>query len=52
MILRNPSSSHSRKELMKIPGVGDKIALYFWDLGIKSISDLRGKNQGLTPKLS
>ncbi|MFC1510292.1 DUF4332 domain-containing protein [Candidatus Omnitrophota bacterium] len=33
-----------RKELMKIPGVGGKISLYFIDIGIKSIADLRKKN--------
>ncbi len=31
---------------MQIPGVGDKIALYFSDIGIKSISDLTGKDPG------
>ena len=41
-----------RRELMKIPGVGNKIALYFSDIGIKSISDLRKKNpEGLYQKM-
>ena len=38
------NSSECRKELMQIPGVGEKIALYFSDIGIKSISDLIGKD--------
>ena len=32
------------KELEKIPGVGQTIAKYFWDLGIKSIESLRDKD--------
>jgi len=31
------------KELITIPGVGRKIALYFLELGIKRVSDLKKK---------
>ena len=32
------------KELTKIPGVGKSIAQDLWDLGIRSITDLKNKN--------
>lgn len=31
-------------ELKKVPGVGKVVAVDLWNLGIKSISDLKGKN--------
>jgi len=34
----------SLKELQSIPGVGLKTAEDFWQLGIRSVRDLRGKN--------
>ncbi len=32
------------KELQRIPGVGKTIAKDLWNLGIRKISDLKGKN--------
>jgi len=32
------------KELQVIPGVGKSISLDLWDLGIRKISDLKGRN--------
>ena len=32
------------KELQIIPGVGPSIAQDFWNIGIKKVSDLRGKD--------
>ena len=32
------------KELKEIPGVGNSLATDLWNIGIKSISDLKGKN--------
>jgi hypothetical protein len=32
------------KELQRIPGVGKSIAVDLWELGIRSIADLRGKD--------
>jgi hypothetical protein len=32
------------KNLQTIPGVGPSIAQDFWDIGIKCVSDLKGKN--------
>jgi hypothetical protein len=32
------------KQLKQIPGVGDNIAQYMWDIGIRSVSDLKGQN--------
>lgn len=34
----------SLKELMKIPGVGKSISQDLYDVGIRSIKDLKGKN--------
>jgi hypothetical protein len=34
----------SIKELTKIPGVGKSISLDLWNIGIKEISDLSGKD--------
>ena len=34
----------SLKELQEIPGVGSSIAQDLWELGIRSVSDLKGKN--------
>ena len=35
------------KKLKVIPGVGDKIAEDLWELGIRKVSDLQGKNPDL-----
>ena len=32
------------KELMIIPGVGKSLAADLWNIGIKSVADLKGKN--------
>ena len=32
------------KELMRIPGVGEKISEDLWALGIRSIKDLKGRS--------
>ena len=32
------------KELQVIPGIGKACALDLWDLGIRKVSDLKGKN--------
>ena len=38
------SQSESIKELMRIPGVGKSIANDLWNIGIKSVDELKGKN--------
>jgi len=38
------SKSNALKELRKIPGIGKVIALDLWDLGYKSIDDLKGQD--------
>ncbi|RJP45936.1 pathogenicity locus [Candidatus Parcubacteria bacterium] len=40
----NTSKESTFKELKKIPGVGKEIAEDFWNIGIRSVTDLRGKN--------
>ncbi|MBI3110502.1 MAG: helix-hairpin-helix domain-containing protein [Ignavibacteriales bacterium] len=35
------------KELQVIPGVGKSIAVDLWELGIRSVSDLKGKDPEL-----
>ena len=35
------------KELQVIPGVGKSIAVDLWELGIRSVPDLKGKDPGL-----
>jgi len=32
------------KELQVIPGIGKSISIDLWDIGIRKISDLKGKN--------
>lgn len=32
------------KDLRRIPGVGKSIAVDFWDLGLRSVDDLRGRD--------
>jgi hypothetical protein len=44
MLLVTNDEQVALKKLQQIPGVGKKIAKYMWDLGIKSINDLRDKN--------
>lgn len=34
----------SLKELKRIPGIGNSLALDLWNLGIRKIEDLKGKN--------
>ena len=47
---KNNNSNVSRtkefvvKELMQIPGVGKSIANDFWNIGIRSLSDLKNEN--------
>lgn len=38
------STKTPMQSLQVIPGVGPKLAKKFYDIGIKSISDLKGKN--------
>ncbi len=38
------SKLQSLKELTRIPGVGKSIANDLWDIGIRSIADLRGRD--------
>ena len=40
----NSRKESTLKELRKIPGVGKEIAEDLWNLGIRHIADLRGKN--------
>lgn len=39
-----PAPAPVRKELTRIPGVGPRIAEDLWQLGIRRILDLKGKN--------
>ena len=32
------------RDLIKIPGVGKKIARYLWDLGFRSVEELKGRD--------
>ena len=38
------SKEAALRELRTIPGVGKRISEYFWELGLRTISDLKGKN--------
>ena len=38
------TKEHSLKQLMTIPGIGKSIANNLYDIGIKSIEDLQGKD--------
>lgn len=38
------TTSHSIKELTKIPGVGKSIAMDLYHIGIRQIDDLKGKD--------
>lgn len=38
------SMTQERKKLEKMPGVGNKIAKYFWEIGLKDIKDFEGKD--------
>ncbi len=40
------------KELQQIPGIGKSISLDLWNIGIRKISDLNGKNPALLYKRS
>lgn len=40
----NTAKQQAIKELSTIPGVGKSIAADLWDIGITSVSDLKGKN--------
>jgi len=35
---------HVLKDLRRIPGVGKSIAVDLWDLGLRSVEDLRGRD--------
>jgi hypothetical protein len=39
-----PSQKEILKELRTIPGVGKSISIDLWNLGIRSVNDLRKKN--------
>lgn len=43
-ILQKPKMDKNLKELQIIPGVEKSIAQDFFDIGVKSVSDLKGKN--------
>ncbi len=43
-ISQKPKTNRNLKELQTIPGVGKIIAQDFWNIGIKNISDLKGKD--------
>jgi len=32
------------KELKTIPWIGEKLSMYLYDIGIRSVADLKGKN--------
>jgi len=44
MLQQNLDKSKTLKELQIIPGIGKSIALDLWNIGIRKISDLKGKN--------
>jgi hypothetical protein len=46
------SKDHSLKELRQIPGVGKSIANDLWNIGIRSISDLKNEDPQLLFELS
>jgi hypothetical protein len=37
-----PSRARALKELQTVPGVGPNIAAHLWNIGIRSVADLRG----------
>ncbi len=39
-----PNKQDSLKDLQQIPGVGKSIARDLWNIGIRSVSDLRGRD--------
>ena len=43
MLQQNLDKSKTLKELQIIPGIGKSIALDLWNIGIRKISDLKGK---------
>jgi hypothetical protein len=43
-MLKSPSKSQSVKELQTIPGVGKSIAEDLWQLGIRRVTDLKGRD--------
>lgn len=48
----NKTKEQTLKELTTIPGVGKSIASDLWDIGIKTVADLKGKNPELLYNLS
>ncbi|RJQ28576.1 pathogenicity locus [Candidatus Parcubacteria bacterium] len=42
--MRSKTKELALRELKTIPGVGKEIAVDLWNLGIRSVKDLRGKN--------
>jgi hypothetical protein len=50
--MENTPRKSSLRELQTIPGVGQKTAEDFWQMGIRSVQDLRGRSpEGLYKKL-
>jgi hypothetical protein len=43
-MLKDPSKEQCIKELQTIPGIGKSIAEDLWHLGIRKVTDLRGKD--------
>jgi hypothetical protein len=35
------------KDLRRIPGVGEKLSAVLWELGVRSVSDLKGQDPGV-----
>ncbi len=46
------SKDRSVKELMQIPGIGKSIANDLWNIGIHSVSDLKGEDPQVLYELS
>jgi len=44
MAKQNLDKSNFLRELRLIPGIGKSISLDLWNLGIRKVSDLKGKN--------
>jgi len=46
------TKEQSVKQLMTVPGIGRSIANDLWNIGIRSIDDLKGKDPGVLYSLS
>ncbi|MCP4725556.1 MAG: pathogenicity locus [bacterium] len=42
--MKNKPDKELLKEFRRIPGVGEKIAFQLWEIGIKSMEDLAGRD--------